>query len=406
MGRQPVAVTQTRRRNVLKLLHVVASYLPAVRYGGTIVSVHGLCRALAGRGHEVHVYTTSVNGDGDSPVPHESPINIDGVQVWYFRSPRFRRVYWAPGMRRKLREHVGTFDLVHTHAIYLWPLWAAARCAADAGVPYIVSPRGMLEKDLIEQKSSLWKAGLIAFIEKHTLEHAAAVHATSEREAAQAAAFGFNLPLVRTIPNGIAVDHGPASTVSAATRTILERGPFILYLGRVNWKKGLDRLLTALPQTSGARLVIAGNDEENYRDVLQGIASNAGVADRVTFAGPVQGADKSALLAGAQLLVLPSYSENFGNVVLEAMAAGCAVVVTPEVGIAPAVRQSGAGVVVDGDPETLALGISQLLSNPTQRAEMGARGKAVAKTQYSWAAVAAEMEALYETVAERRRVHS
>ncbi|HEX6215358.1 MAG TPA: glycosyltransferase, partial [Vicinamibacterales bacterium] len=185
-----------------------------------------------------------------------------------------------------------------------------------------------------------------------------------------------------------------------------ERGPFILYLGRVNWKKGLDRLLTALPQTSGARLVIAGNDEENYRDVLQGIASNAGVADRVTFAGPVQGADKSALLAGAQLLVLPSYSENFGNVVLEAMAAGCAVVVTPEVGIAPAVRQSGAGVVVDGDPETLALGISQLLSNPTQRAEMGARGKAVAKTQYSWAAVAAEMEALYETVAERRRVHS
>lgn len=390
----------------MKLLHVVASYLPAVRYGGTIVSVHGLCRALAGRGHEVHVYTTSVNGDGDSPVPHESPINIDGVQVWYFRSPRFRRVYWAPGMRRKLREHVGTFDLVHTHAIYLWPLWAAARCAADAGVPYIVSPRGMLEKDLIEQKSSLWKAGLIAFIEKHTLEHAAAVHATSEREAAQAAAFGFNLPLVRTIPNGIAVDHGPASTVSAATRTILERGPFILYLGRVNWKKGLDRLLTALPQTSGARLVIAGNDEENYRDVLQGIASNAGVADRVTFAGPVHGADKSALLAGAQLLVLPSYSENFGNVVLEAMAAGCAVVVTPEVGIAPAVRQSGAGVVVDGDPETLALGISQLLSNPTQRAEMGARGKAVAKTQYSWAAVAAEMEALYETVAERRRVHS
>ena len=406
MGRQPVAVTETRRRNVLKLLHVVASYLPAVRYGGTIVSVHGLCRALAERGHQVHVYTTSVDGDRDSPVPHETPVNIDGVQVWYFRSPRFRRVYWAPGMRRMLREHVGAFDLVHTHAIYLWPLWAAARCAADAGVPYLVSPRGMLEKDLIEQKSALWKAGLIAFIERHTLEHAAAVHATSEREAEQAAAFGFDLPLVRTIPNGIAVDRAPGSTVSAATAAILERGPFILYLGRVNWKKGLDRLLMALPQTNGARLVIAGNDEENYRDALQGIASNAGVADRVTFAGPVLGADKAALLAGAQLLVLPSYSENFGNVVLEAMAAGCAVVVTPEVGIAPAVRLSGAGLVVDGNPATLAQGISQLLSDPTQRAEMGARGRLVAETRYSWAAVAEEMEALYETVAERRRVHS
>ena len=406
MGRQPAAVTETRRRNVLKLLHVVASYLPAVRYGGTIVSVHGLCRALAGRGHEVHVYTTSVNGDRDSPVPHETPVNIDGVQVWYFRSPRFRRVYWAPGMRRMLRDHVRGFDLVHTHAIYLWPLWAAARCAADAGVPYIVSPRGMLEKDLIEQKSALWKAGLIAFIEKHTLEHAAAVHATSEREAEQASAFGFDLPLVRTIPNGFAVDPAPVEAVSAATTAILERGPFILFLGRVNWKKGLDRLLRALPQIDGARLVIAGNDEENYGGVLQGIAANAGVADRVTFAGPVHGADKAALLAGAQLLVLPSYSENFGNVVLEAMAAGRAVVVTPEVGMAPAVRQSGAGVVVDGDAATLAKGISQLLSDPTQRADMGARGRTVAGTRYSWAAVAAEMEALYETVAERRRVHS
>ena len=405
MGRQPVVVTQTRRRNVLKLLHVVASYLPAVRYGGTIVSVHGLCRALAARGHEVHVYTTSVNGDGDSTVLLETPVAIDGVRVWYFRSPRFRRVYWAPAMRRMLREHVGAFDLVHTHAIYLWPLWAAARCAADAGVPYIVSPRGMLEKDLIEQRSALWKAGLIAFIEKHTLEHAAAVHATSEREAEQASAFGFDLPLVRTIPNGFAVDPSPVEAVSAATTAILERGPFILVLGRVTWKKGLDRLLRALPQIDAARLVIAGNDEENYRGVLQGIAANAGVVDRVTFAGPVHGADKAALLAGAQLLVLPSYSENFGNVVLEAMAAGRAVVVTPEVGIAPAVRQSGAGVVVDGDPATLAKGISQLLSDPTQRAEMGARGRTVAEARYSWAAVAAEMEALYETVAERRRVH-
>ena len=129
----------------MKLLHVVSSYLPAVRYGGTIVSVHGLCRALVERGHDVHVYTTSVDGPRDSDVPHNEPVDLDGVKVWYFRSNRLRRLYRAPDLATALAAHVAAFDVVHTHAIYLWPLWAAARAARRAHVPYVVSPRGMLE---------------------------------------------------------------------------------------------------------------------------------------------------------------------------------------------------------------------------------------------------------------------
>jgi glycosyltransferase involved in cell wall biosynthesis len=125
----------------------------------------------------------------------------------------------------------------------------------------------------------------------------------------------------------------------------------------------------------------------------------------VTFAGPVHGADKAALLSRAQLLVLPSYSENFGNVVLEAMLAGCPVVVTPEVGIAPEVARSGAGLVVDGNPTTLAQAITRLLANAPQRADMGAHGKAAA-ADYSWTSVAQRMEALYESVARQRAVQS
>ncbi len=108
-------------------------------------------------------------------------MDIDGVKVWYFQSPRFRRGYWAPAMRRQLRSHVGEFDLVHTHAMYLWPLWAAARAAHAAGVPYVVSPRGMLEKGLIEQKRALMKAGLIAFIERRTFDRAATTSCGSGR---------------------------------------------------------------------------------------------------------------------------------------------------------------------------------------------------------------------------------
>ena len=390
----------------MRILHVSASYLPATRYGGTIVSVHGLCRALAERGHDVQVYTTSVDGPVDSVVPHGSAVDLDGVKVWYFRSPRFRRLYWAPAMRPVLRAHVAEFDVVHTHSMYLWPLWTAARCAHAAGVPYIVSPRGVLEKALIEQKSTVWKAGLIGFIEKRTLEQAAAVHMTSTREAEQAAAFGFQLPPVRVIPNGVAIEPPSGPQVSEGISDIAGGGPFLLFLGRVNWKKGLDRLIRALRHVPDARLVVAGNDEEEYAVVLDDLARQSGVGDRVIFTGPVHGKDKAALLSSARVLVLPSYSENFGNVVIEAMAAGCPVIVTPEVGVAESVAQIGAGLVIDGAPTALGRAIAELVADHRRREEMGTRGRVAAATQFSWPAVAAQMEQLYQSVATRRTVHA
>ncbi len=379
---------------------MAASYLPAVRYGGTIASVHGLCKALAARGHDVHVYTTSVDGDADSQVPLATPVDIDGVKVWYFQSPRFRRVYWAPAMGRQLRSHVGEFDLVHTHAMYLWPLWAAARTAHAAGVPYVVSPRGMLEKGLIEQQSAFWKAGLIAFIERRTFERAAAIHVTSAREAEQAATFGFHLRCVREIPNGAELES-ETGTVPDAISQIVNGPPYVLFLGRINWKKGLDRLLAAFARVDDARLVIAGNDDDHYRPALEDRARQLGLADRVTFTGPVHGASKAALLTGAQLLVLPSYSENFGNVVLEAMAAARPVVVTPEVGLAPVVTSTGAGLVAEGGPERLSRAIATLLGDPALRLEMGRRGEQAVAGRFAWPAVAAQMESLYESVISR-----
>ena len=382
----------------MKLLHVVASYLPARRYGGTIVSVHGLCRALAARGHDVHVYTTSVDGPGDSPVPHGVPVNIDGVKVWYFASKHLRRIYRAPGLGVALRRHVGDFDVVHTHAIYLWPLWTAARSAERAGVPYVVSPRGMLEKELIEQKNAWMKSALIGFVERRTLEGAAAIHVTSRREADEAANFGFNLRKVREIPNGVdlaAVDR--RLSPHDGIQQIIGRGPFVLFLGRINWKKGLDRLVAALTQAPGVRVVIAGNDEDGYQRIVEGRAAAAGVSDRMVFAGEVAGDEKAALLSAARGLVLPSYSENFGNVVLEAMAAGRPVIVTPEVGVADLVERSGAGVVVSGAAEPLGAAITSVVFDTAHGDRMGRLGLATAR-RFSWSSVAEQMEQLYAEV--------
>jgi glycosyltransferase involved in cell wall biosynthesis len=380
----------------VKLLHVVSSYLPATRYGGTIVSVHGLCRALAARGHDVQVYTTSVDGAVDSPVPHGEPVNIDGVSVWYFQSSAFRRIYYAPALGTALRRSISGFAVVHTHAIYLWPLWTAAREARRAGVPYVVSPRGMLEKNLIERKSAIWKAALIGFIEKRRLEGAAAVHVTSRREAEEAAAFGFSLDRVCEIPNGVDVNRSGGAASPAVAR-VIEQGPYVLFLGRINWKKGLDRLIESMPHAPGVRLIVAGNDEDRYQPVLELLARRHGVQDRVIFAGPVYGGDKALLIERARALVLPSYSENFGNVVLEAMALERPVVVTADVGVSDLVRESGCGIVIDGGAEQLGSAIARLAADTNTGNEMGKRGSAAA-ARYSWNSVAAQMEALYESV--------
>src|SRR5438445_13865814 len=118
----------------MRLLHVVPTYQPAWRYGGPIVAVHGLCRALAMRGHQVDVFTTNVDGRGLLDVPVEQAVAVDGVGVSYFPAS-VRRVYWSPRMGRALAREVGGYDLVHVHAVYLWPGAAAARAARRARVP-------------------------------------------------------------------------------------------------------------------------------------------------------------------------------------------------------------------------------------------------------------------------------
>lgn len=380
----------------MKILHVVPSYLPAVRYGGPIASVHGLCRALAARGHEVHVFTTNIDGSGSSDVPLETPVDRDGVTVWYFASERPRRLYWSPGMARALTERMSEFELAHLHSIFLWPTSAAARAARRSAVPYVVAPRGMLEKGLIRRKSRFTKSAWIALVERTNFEHAAGIHVTSRREAAEAEAFGFRLPPIFHVPNGVDVAGSPSrSAASTHVQALLDRGPYLLFLGRLSWKKGLDRLLAALRNLPAIHLVLAGPDEENLQSRLTSQAGHYGITTRVTFTGPVYGNDKSVLLAHAQALVLPSYSENFGNVVLEAMASGCPVIVTPEVGTADIIEEAGAGKVVPGDPDLLAAGIADLLVDPALRSVMGQRGRNAVANFYTWEAVAQRMESAY-----------
>src|SRR5262245_9058833 len=157
----------------MRILHAIPSYLPAVRYGGPIFATHGLCKALATRGHDIQVFTTNIDGPGNSSVPVELPVNLEGVLVRYFPCPLFRRLYWAPALERALEGEIGKYDAVHLHSVFLWPTWAAARAARKAGVPYVLSPRGMLVEDLINRRNRLAKSMWMRVIERSNVEQAA-----------------------------------------------------------------------------------------------------------------------------------------------------------------------------------------------------------------------------------------
>lgn len=364
--------------------------MPAWRYGGPIHSVHGLCAALAARGHEVHVVTTNVDGPGETDVPLGTSVNIDGVRVHYFASRLLRRLYYSPGMRRFLPHAIAEAEIVHTHSVFLWPTTSAARIARRMRRPYVVSPRGMMVGELIARKNPFLKRAWIRMFEARNLAGACAVHVTSQLEKIELLRLGIKPQRVVEIPNG--VDYNPGAAVS-------DEPPldYILFLGRISWKKGLDRLVPAMALLPHVQLVVAGNDDEAYWPRMMALATRLGVSDRITYRGFVEGVEKDELTARAKLLVLPSHSENFGNVVLEAMSRGVPVVVTPEVGLASMVAQTRSGLVASGDPPELAAAIDSITSSPELRWELG-RNAAAAARDLSWDRIAERMEREYSRI--------
>ena len=378
----------------MRILHVVPTYLPATRYGGPIYAVHGLCRSLAARGHTVEVFTTNVDGRGVSDVPTLTRVEIDSVGVTYFPSP-FRRTYWSPRLRSHVRNSVKTFDIVHLHSVFLHPTLAAARAAFRSGVPYVVSPRGMLVETLINTKSRILKRSWIRLFERKTIRSAASVHLTSDVELRDFRELGLKAGRIDVVPNGIDIVDPLGS------RPATEK--YILFLGRLNWKKRPQVVIDTLKELGTEwRAVLAGPSDGSMANDLRMMAEQAGTAGRIVFAGEVDGARKRELLAGASLLVLPSISENFGNVVLEAAIEGTPAALTRGVGLADAFGRERAGFILEDPVDTFPAQIRAILDSPELLAT-GRRARALAESMFGWDGVAARMEELYSELIARHR---
>jgi len=245
----------------------------------------------------------------------------NGVTRRYFaKCSDFYKV--SPALSWWLSRHVRDYDLVHIHALFSFSSIAAAWAARRAGVPYVVRPLGTLGRYGIKQRRPWLKRLSLGVLEGPALRRAAAVHFTAEDEKREAEQTGIPMSGV-VIPLGI--DPLPAADgrLFRARFPSLGSARYLLYLSRLDRKKNVEGLLRAFSQCAaqwpGAILVIAGDGAPGYAAGLKALADDLGLKDRVVWAGHVDGDLKASALAGAELFVLPSFSENFGIAAAEAL---------------------------------------------------------------------------------------
>lgn len=382
----------------MRILHVVPSYAPAWGYGGPIRAVHGLAKGQVESGDRVEVFTTDAGLEGDLSIRAAPCRDLEGVRVTYFRRAFPRALYRAAGLSSAARNRIGEFDVVHLHSVYLLPTLVSARVAEQRGVPYVISPRGMLVEDLIRLRGRWRKQLWIRLFERRTIRCSAAIVATSDIEAAELVRLGVDAARVWVVPNGVDLDAGEDPTPPARAEQVeraIAKGPYVLYLGRLSRKKNLDQLVTAIAAAAGFRLLIAGGDEHGERGRIAHLVSELGIENRVEFLGEVVGAAKKRLLEECLALALVSLSENFGNVVVEALAAGRPVVVTPTVGSAGIVQSAGAGYVVRHDVGEIAAALRSLAGAPGEASRMGRRGQEYVGKELSWPRIVDRMNDVY-----------
>jgi glycosyltransferase involved in cell wall biosynthesis len=387
----------------MRLLQIIPSI--ALVYGGPSQMVRGFAQSLAAAGAEVTILTTNANGDaGQAPldVPLGVPIAEANYTVRYFACSPWRRYKFSLGLLGWLYRHAPEYDLAHIHALFSPLSTAAATVARRRGLPYVLRPLGTLDPADLQKKRRL-KQLYGQLFEATNLAGAAALHFTSPIEAAVSHRFGA-ATTDWIIPLGVAA---PPAVAEADRQCLLAQWgiprdrPLVLYLSRLDPKKGLDLLLPALEQLASQglafHLVLAGGNPQDpgYEKAVGDRIRASVLAPCTTLTGFVTGPAKAALLQSADLFVLPSYYENFGIAVAEAMAAGVPVVVSKGVYTWPDIAASGSGWVCELTVASVAAAIAEALSHPDQRQRRGQQAQRYAGEHYAWDAIAQTTLAAY-----------
>ena len=368
------------------------------RAGGPAQAVLEVSQALVRKGHAISIF-------GISDAPAQKSEIARGIEIRSFPREWSFRYRYSGAFREALEHEIQKFDLVHIHGVWTYPTFAASRIAKKAEVPYILRPCGMLDAYSLSHHA-LRKKLYYSLIEKITLRNAAAIHFTTQEEKESASAIRNILDSkFVVVPLGLELEsytHLPPRG-SIRNRVLgLENKKIILFLGRVNFKKGLDLLIRAfsklVKERSDIHLIIAGPDDEGYGKKLDQWIRDEKIQTDVTRLGFVEGGQKLSLFSDSDIFCLPSHQENFGLAVLEAMAAGLPVLVSEHVNLSEEIGKQGAGLVTSLGIEEIAGALNKLLEDDTLRYQMGAHGKALVRREYSWDLISEWWIRLYEDV--------
>jgi len=392
----------------MRVLHIIPGLDP--KSGGPAAAIGGLAPAQVKAGLEVSLLA-AFRIDANPSIMEK--LRAAGVAI-HMIGPVVGALGRHPAIVPTLRKAVASADVIHIHALWEETQHQAAVAARLSAKPYIFRPCGMLDPWSLNQ--SKWRKKLYMFLRlRRDLSGAVALHFTANLERDLAAPLLLP-PKAIVEPNGIDLSEFlelPAKDTFRHRYPRIGQRPILLFLSRIHPKKGLDVLVPAftramarwkqqLPVGSLPILVIAGPDADNYEAQVRRNTQALGLEEDVLFVGPLFGEHKVAAFADADLFVLPSHQENFGIVVVEAMAAGCPVLISDQVNIHPQITAWGAGWVVPVNADRLAEQLQQCLCSPLQRRAAGAAGRAAARLHYDWNAIGARWAEHYQTIIQKQ----
>jgi len=374
----------------MKILHVIRAV--ASTYGGPSIAVHQMAVGLVEQGIKVDIVSTTADGNSELNVPIETPVLKNGVRYFYFPRQIGKTWCFSWPLTRWLYAHIKKYDLLHIHGTFTYPILIASQLAKRANIPYIIRPAGTLDSYCIAQKA--WKKQIYyQTIFQRVLKAAAAIHATSLSEQNNLVQLGVGTK-TWVIPLGVNVSI--LKKINNQTNSPLQ----LLFLSRIHPIKGLPVLFQALAivKTQGVSpiLTIAGDGEPDYVQKLKKMLDLLDLQEQVKFIGWVQGEKKTTTFVNSHLFILPSYHENFGIVVAEAMAVGLPVIITDQVAFSKDVLRSEAGVVVPIDsPELLAEAILKL-SDPNIREHLAHNARMLIEEEFASTVQHRKLINLYE----------
>jgi glycosyltransferase involved in cell wall biosynthesis len=370
----------------VRVLHVIPSI--DISYGGPSKSVSELVILLAQKDLQIHLITQN------SCNPYLTENKHQNLQITYIKS-----LVWG----KTLRQNCSSFhiDLLHGHSLWQMPVHKMAKRARKKNIPYIISPRGMLEPWALNS-GKLKKQFALALFQRRDLQNASCIHATSDMEFENIRRFGFKNPIA-IIPNGLDL-----SEFSLLGKNKNKKKKSILFLSRIHPKKGIELLIQAWSKIDKNerrdwQVNIAGNGEADYIINLQQQINVSGLENEIFILGHKFGEEKSRLYQTADLFVLPSYSENFGMVIAEALASGVPVITTKGTPWEE-LNTRNAGWWIDIGLEPLVKTLHEAISlNQSERNIIGLNGRKLIEENYSIELVGGKMIQLYEWILNGRQ---